>query len=77
MWRGVLDTTLHDKVCKWFATGRWVSPGIPVSSINTTDRHDVTEILFKVAVNTIKTKSKNKGYFARKSKKLLPATKPK
>jgi hypothetical protein len=26
----------------------------PVSSINKTDRHDITEILLKVALNTIK-----------------------
>jgi hypothetical protein len=26
--RGVLDTTLCDKVCQWLATGRWFSPGI-------------------------------------------------
>jgi hypothetical protein len=30
-WRGVLDTTLCDKVCQWLATGRWFSPGTPVS----------------------------------------------
>jgi hypothetical protein len=52
-WRGVLDTTLCDKVCQWLATGRRFSPGIPVSSINTIDRHDITEILLKVALNTI------------------------
>jgi hypothetical protein len=34
--------------------GRWFSPGPPVSSINKTDRHDVAEILLKVALNTIK-----------------------
>jgi hypothetical protein len=28
--------------------GRWFSPGTPVSSTNKTDRHDITEILFKV-----------------------------
>ena len=28
------------------------SPGTPVSSINKTDRHDITEILLKVAINT-------------------------
>jgi hypothetical protein len=27
--------------------------GIPVSSTNKTDRHDITEILLKVALNTI------------------------
>ena len=29
------------------------SPGTPVSSANKIDRHDITEILFKVALNTI------------------------
>jgi hypothetical protein len=28
-----------DKVCQWLATGRWFSPGTPVSSSNKTDRH--------------------------------------
>jgi hypothetical protein len=30
-----------------------VSPGTPVSSTNKTDRHNTTEILLKVALNTI------------------------
>ena len=51
--RGVLDTTLCDKVCQWLAAGRWFSPGTLVSSNNKTDLHDVTEILLKVALNTI------------------------
>jgi hypothetical protein len=34
-------------------TGRWFSPGAPVSSTNKTDRQNVTEILLKVALNTI------------------------
>jgi hypothetical protein len=46
-WRGVLYTTLYDKVCQWLATGRWFSPGTLVSSTNKTDRHDITEILLK------------------------------
>ena len=50
--RVVLDTTLCDKVCQWLATGRWFSPVTPVSSTNKTDRHDITEILLKVALNT-------------------------
>jgi hypothetical protein len=33
---------------------RWFSPGLPVSSTNKTDRHDITEILLKVALDTIK-----------------------
>ena len=37
--------------------GRWFSPGTPVSSTNKTDRHDITEILLKVALNTIKHKT--------------------
>jgi hypothetical protein len=32
---------LHHKVCQW----RWFSPGTLVSSINKTDRHDITETL--------------------------------
>ena len=47
-------TTLCDKVCQWRATGRWFSPGPTVSSSNKIDRHDITEILLKVALNTIK-----------------------
>jgi len=35
------------------ATGRWFSLGTPVSSTNKTDRHDITEIVLKVALNTI------------------------
>jgi len=33
--------------------GRLFSPGTPVSSTNKTDRHDIAEILLKVALNTI------------------------
>jgi len=51
--RGVLDTTLCDKVCQWLAAGRCFSPGTQVSSSNKTDRHDITEILLTVAFNTI------------------------
>ena len=50
---GVLDTILCDKVCQWRATGRRFSPGTPISSTNKTDRRDITEILLKVALNTI------------------------
>ena len=47
--------TLCDKICRWLATGGWFSRGPPVSSTNKTDRHDIAEILLKVALNTIKT----------------------
>ena len=49
----LLDTTLCDTICLWLPTGQWFSPGIPFSSINKTDRHDITKILLKVALNTI------------------------
>jgi hypothetical protein len=50
----VLDTTLCDKVCQWPATGWWyISAVIPVSSSNKADRHDIAEILLKVAINII------------------------
>ena len=39
---------------RWPATARWFSLGPSVSSTNKTNRHDVTEILLKVALNTIK-----------------------
>jgi hypothetical protein len=35
-------------------TGLWFSPGHAVSSTNKTDRHDIAEILLKVALNIIK-----------------------
>ena len=44
------ESTLNFWIC-----GRSVvfSGGIPVLSTNKTDRHDITEILLKVALNTI------------------------
>ena len=39
------------KVCQWLAASQWFSP---VSSTNKTDCHDITEILLKVTLNTIK-----------------------
>jgi hypothetical protein len=50
-WRGVLYTTLWDKVCKWLAKGLWFSPGTPVSSTNKTNRQDITDIWLMVALN--------------------------
>ena len=47
-------TALCDKVCQWLATSWWFSLGPLVSSNNNTDRHDITEILLKVALDTIK-----------------------
>ena len=42
-----------DKVYQWLAHGRWFSTGTPVSSVTKTGRHDIAEILLKVALNTI------------------------
>ena len=52
-WRVVFDTTLCDTICERLSAGRWFSPATPVSFTNKTDRHDITEILLKVVLNTI------------------------
>ena len=46
-------TILCDKVCHCLAAGRWLSLGTLVSFANKTDSNDITEILLKVAFNTI------------------------
>jgi len=40
--------------------GQWFSLGTPASSTTKTGRHDITEILLKVALNTIKQTNKQK-----------------
>jgi hypothetical protein len=50
-------TTLCDKVCQWLATGR------SDSSTNKTDRQDITEILLKEALNTIKKNKQANIYY--------------
>ena len=42
-----------DKVYQLLAHGRWFSPGTPASFNTKTGRHDIAEILLKVALNTI------------------------
>ena len=49
--QGVLDTTLSDQVCQGHAAGRWFSPGIPVSSTNKTERHDIAEMINTITLN--------------------------
>jgi hypothetical protein len=46
-------TATSDKVSQLLAHGRWFSPGTPPSSTTKTGRHDIAEILLKVALNTI------------------------
>jgi hypothetical protein len=41
-----------DKVYQLLAHGRWFSPGTQASSTTKTGRHDIAEILLKVALNT-------------------------
>jgi len=43
-----------DKVYQLLGHGRWFSPGTPANSTTKTGRHDIVEILLKVALNTIK-----------------------
>jgi hypothetical protein len=45
-----LLATASDKVYQLFAHGRWFSPGTPASSTTKTGRHDIAEILLKVAL---------------------------
>jgi hypothetical protein len=49
--QGVFNTTLYDNVCQRVAADCWFSPGTLVSSINKTDRIDITEILLKQYIN--------------------------
>ena len=49
----VYSTTFCDKVCLSLRTGQWFSPHTLVSSTNKIDCHDITQILLKVALNTI------------------------
>ena len=51
--QGILDTTLCDKVCLWLVTCWWFSQGTSFLHQKKKDRHDITEILLKVAFNTI------------------------
>jgi hypothetical protein len=51
-----------DKDYQLLAHGRWVSPGTPASSTTKTGRHDIAEILLKVALNTIKSNQKSNPF---------------
>jgi hypothetical protein len=48
-----------DKAYQLLAHGQWVSPGIPASSTTKTGRHDIVEILLKVALKHQKIKIKS------------------
>jgi hypothetical protein len=65
IWRGLTPSFVNykkgctqlaaasDKVYQLLAHGQWFSPGTPASSTTKTGRHDIAEILLKVALNTI------------------------
>jgi hypothetical protein len=45
-------TAASDTVYQLLAHGRWFSPGTSASSTTKTGRHEIAEILLKVALNT-------------------------
>jgi hypothetical protein len=49
---GTRFAAASDKVYQLLAQGRWFSPGTPASSTTKTGRHDIAEILLKVALRT-------------------------
>jgi hypothetical protein len=52
--KGALNSQQQsDKVYQLLAHGRWFFPDTPASSTTKTGRHDIAEILLKVALNTI------------------------
>jgi hypothetical protein len=60
--KGALDSQLQVlKFTSLLAYGRWFSPGTPSSSTTKTGRHDIVEILLKVALNTINQIKSTKG----------------
>jgi hypothetical protein len=48
--KGTLDS--QPQAYQLLAQGRWFSPGTPASTTTKTGRHDIAEILLKVALNT-------------------------
>jgi hypothetical protein len=60
-----------DKVYQLLAQGRWFSPGTPASSTTKTGRHDIAEILLKVALNTKNSNSTAITFFSLKMVELL------
>ena len=71
IWRGVAVNykkgctrlaAASDKVYQLLTHGRWFSPGTPASSITKTGRHNIAEILLKVALKHQKSKLLNQIY---------------
>jgi hypothetical protein len=53
----------YNQVYQLVAHGRWFSPSFPASSTTKTGRHNIAEILLKVALKHQKSKSINMNYF--------------
>jgi hypothetical protein len=49
IWGGFAPTAVSNKLYQLFVHGRWFSPGTPTSTTKT-GRHDIAEILLKVAL---------------------------
>jgi hypothetical protein len=47
------NNDINNKYFSPYTASQWFSLGTPVSSTNKTDRHDITEILLKVALNSL------------------------
>jgi hypothetical protein len=56
-------TAASDKVYQLLVHGRWLSPGTPASSTTKTGRHDIAEILLKVALKHQKSLKYNGNVF--------------
>jgi hypothetical protein len=60
-----------DKVYQLLAHGRWFSSDTLASSSTKAGRHDITEILLKVALNTIKQTYVNKSTYKQSVRRSL------
>jgi guanylate kinase len=58
-------------VYQLLAHGRWFSPGTPASSTTKTGRHDIAEILLKVALKTKNQSINHIGLFLDKIDKTM------
>ena len=62
-------TAASDRVYQLLAHGRWFSQGTPASSTTKTGRHDIAEILLKVALKHQKSNQSNHDFVAFSSPK--------